>query len=70
MQTRIIGKDDIENLNYLAEEVLMQLRYEGYRYDDEGNDKFPYQEGNENSDTRLAIDWQIRCCYYLQIKLG
>lgn len=54
MQTRIIGKDDIENLNYLAEEVLMQLRYEGYRYDDEGNDKFPYQEGNENSDTRLA----------------
>ena len=54
MESIIIGKDDIENLNYLAEEVLMQLRYEGYRYDDDGNDKFPYQEGNENTDARVV----------------
>ncbi len=54
MNTKKIGKDDIENLNFLAEEVLMQLRYEGYRFDNEGNDKFPYQENNDNKEARDA----------------
>lgn len=39
MKVKIIGKDDIEGLNYLAEEILMQLRFEGYRFDNEGNDR-------------------------------
>ena len=52
MQVKIIGKDDIEGLNYLAEEILMQLRFEGYRFDNEGNDRFPYDENHSNSEAR------------------
>ena len=52
MQVKIIGKDDIEELNYLAEEVLMQLRFEGYRFDDKGNDRFPYDENHSHSEAR------------------
>ncbi len=54
MFEKTIGKDDIEDLNFLAEEVLMRLRFEGYRYDDNGNDMFPYRDREENKDERFA----------------
>lgn len=40
MQQKILGLHDIEDLSYLAEEVLQEIRFNGYRYDDEGNTIF------------------------------
>ncbi len=37
MYTKIIGMDDIENLNYLAEEVLIQLSFIHWNFALTGN---------------------------------
>lgn len=37
MEVKTLGLHNIVDLNYLAEEVLHELRTGGYKYDDEGN---------------------------------
>ena len=37
MQKIILGLHDVDELNYLAEEVLQEVIYCGYKYDDDGN---------------------------------
>ncbi len=59
MQAKVLGLNDIEDLNYLAEEVLMQLRFEGYRYDENGDEKaFAKSEnGSHKERTKEMIEW-------------
>ena len=52
MRTKKLGLNDIEELNYLAEEVLVRLRYEFYQYDDEGNDLY-LLIGDETNKTQM-----------------
>lgn len=64
MRTKKLGLNDIEDLNFLAEEVLVGLRYEFYRYDDEGSDLYPPVDDeitrNEIGEKRLKalMDWE------------
>ncbi len=53
MRAKKLGLNDIEDLNFLTEEVLIKLRYEGYRYDDDGNDIYSYSDDDEVRKERL-----------------
>ncbi len=59
MQTTILGLNDIEDLNYLAEEVLIRLRYEAYRYDENGDEKaFSKTENSPHEErSEAVIEW-------------
>jgi hypothetical protein len=37
MRVETLGLHDIDDLNYLAEEILIELRHNGFLYDEEGN---------------------------------
>ncbi len=53
MWSKKLGLNDIEDLNFLAEEVLINLRFEGYRYDDDGNDLYPPLSDDEKRKERV-----------------
>ncbi len=53
MWPKKLGPNDIEDLNFLAEEVLIRLRYDGYQYDDEGNDIYPPSGDDAKREERM-----------------
>lgn len=56
MDSKKIGINDIEDLNYLAEEVVVGLRYDGFNFDEEGKNIYMERPSDEEALQKIT-EW-------------